>query len=99
LLAAVAPEHSHGAPFAGIKHLPNQRRLLAARTTRPGRIGFEAGKDFVFELVAHESDAQRLSHSQVKSGRIVPYQRNANEHDSVATGPVDLNVRCRILDA
>jgi hypothetical protein len=54
LLAAVALEHPHGAPVAGIKHLPNQRRLLAARTTCPGRIGFEAGKDFVFKLVAHD---------------------------------------------
>ncbi len=74
LFAAVALKHSHGAPVAGIKHIPNQRRLLAARTTRPGRIGFEAGKDFVFELAAHESDARRLSQSQVTSARIVPYR-------------------------
>jgi hypothetical protein len=54
LLSTLALEHAHRKAISGIEHGPKQRGLLAATATRPNRIGFEAGKDFVFEFVIHE---------------------------------------------
>jgi hypothetical protein len=54
LLSTLALEHTHREAISGIEHGPKQRRLLAAMATRPNRIGFEAGKDLVFEFVIHD---------------------------------------------
>jgi hypothetical protein len=59
LLSTLALEHAHRKAISGIEHGPKQRGLLAAMATRPNRIGFEAGKDFVFEFVIHEPITSR----------------------------------------
>jgi hypothetical protein len=59
LLSTLALEHAHREAISGIEHGPKQRGLLAAMATRRNRIGFEAGKDFVFEFVIHEPITSR----------------------------------------
>jgi hypothetical protein len=54
LFSTLALEHAHREAISRIEHGPKQRGLLAAMATRPNRIGFEAGKDFVFKFVIHE---------------------------------------------
>jgi hypothetical protein len=53
LLSALALEHADCPAIHGIEHRPNRGGLLAANAARPDRLGIEAGKDFVFELVTH----------------------------------------------
>jgi hypothetical protein len=53
LLPALALEHADCAAILGIEHGPSQHGLLTAVTAYPNWIGFEAGKDFVFEVVIH----------------------------------------------
>jgi hypothetical protein len=51
LLAATALEHADLAAIYGIEHGSKERGLVAAMTAHPDRIGFEAGKDLVFEFI------------------------------------------------
>jgi hypothetical protein len=69
LLPALALEHADRAAILGIEYGPKQRGLLTAMTAHLDWIRFEAGKDFVFEFVIHESITSR-------SGRTVSYKVN-----------------------
>jgi hypothetical protein len=62
LLSALAFKHADCAPGLGIEHRSNLRGLLAATSTGPDWVGFEARKYFVLELVelvAHGWPARR----------------------------------------
>ena len=59
MLAAVAFEHASRAPILGIEHFPKELGLLAAMAARRDRVGFEAGKNFVFKFVIHNGLAVR----------------------------------------
>jgi hypothetical protein len=59
LLPALALEHADRAAILGIENGPKQRGLLTAMTAHLDWIRFEAGKDFVFEFVIHESITSR----------------------------------------
>jgi hypothetical protein len=72
LLPALALEHTDRATIAGIEHGPNQCGLPVAILTPRDWIRFEAGKDFVFELVADEVPARQGRLSKLQSEHLFP---------------------------
>jgi hypothetical protein len=63
LLTALAFEHAHRSSPARVQHGPYLRRLLAALIARWGRIGVEAGKNFVLKITVHGRTTSLVSES------------------------------------
>jgi hypothetical protein len=72
LLTALALEHADCAPVVGIEHGSNHSGLLAAIAACSDRIGIEAARDLVFEVVVHVRPPVRHSLSiKVNSGSVL----------------------------